>query len=61
MYRALAQDYTVYPGQQFWHALTGDEHFYFDLIKAFKEVALGENCSEIMDSAIKKLAGEIPI
>jgi hypothetical protein len=59
MYKALAKEYLVYPGQKFWHSLTGEENFYSDLIGAFGEVALGENGVALLNATIKNLAKEI--
>ena len=38
-YKKIDEDYPVFVGKDFWHRLTGDSDFYFDLIDAFAEVA----------------------
>ncbi len=38
-YKAVAQDYDIYIGEEFWYRLTGYESFYYDLIDAFSSTA----------------------
>lgn len=49
-------DYPVYTGQEFWHRLTGDEHFYNDLINAIGEVAIESDFAKELDALVTKLA-----
>lgn len=58
-YRKINEDYPVYVGAEFWHRLTGDERFYFDLIDAFAEVAEDMDSSVLIQNTIQKLAEEI--
>jgi len=50
--KILAQDYEVYIGKEFWHRLTGDENFYFDLAAAMAEVAETVNSKELVQETI---------
>ena len=58
-YRAIAREYPVYIGKEFWHRLTGDEGFYKDLIDAFAEVAVDMDSSDLIDSVVASLAQQI--
>lgn len=58
-YKAINKEYPVYVGQEFWHRLTGDKDFYFDLIDAFTQVADKIDASKIVNKTINKLAKEI--
>ena len=58
-YKAIQESYPVICGQEFWHRLTGDEHFYNELINAFAEVADEINCSASLDNVIQTLAREL--
>lgn len=49
-------DYDVIIGQDFWHRLTGDEHFYHELITAIGSVANKVDCSKELESIIQQLA-----
>lgn len=49
-------DYPIYIGQDFWHRLTGDEHFYSDLIHAIGEVAIEADFSKELDEVIDALS-----
>jgi len=49
-------NYPVFAGSNFWIRLTGDKHFYFDLIKAISEVAVESDFSKELESIIEKLA-----
>lgn len=55
-YKKIDENYPVYIGADFWHRLTGEPRFYYDLIDAFVEVADEMNSSDLMDSLIKQLA-----
>lgn len=48
--------YPVFVGKDFWHRLTGEEHFYFDLIKSFAEVASEANFRKELEQVVKELA-----
>lgn len=49
-------DYPVIVGQDFWHRLTGDEDFYFDLIQAITSVAIEADYSAEIDNIILELS-----
>ena len=57
-YKRINEEYPVYVGVEFWHRLTGDPDFYFDLINAFAEVADDLDCSEMISGIISRLADE---
>lgn len=48
--------YSVIVGQDFWHRLTGDENFYFDLIQAIGSIANEANYSQEVKNIILKLS-----
>jgi hypothetical protein len=58
-YKRLNRQYPVYAGEDFWRRLTGDKDFYFDLIKAFGEVAEETSAKELLETTIAKLAENI--
>ncbi|MFW6016759.1 MAG: PmeII family type II restriction endonuclease [bacterium] len=58
-YKVINKTYPVIPGQVFWHRLTGDSEFYFDLINSFGEVAIEADSTELLDDVINKLASNI--
>lgn len=58
-YRTIAREYPVYIGQYFWHRLTGDENFYFDLINAFAEVAAEMDSTDLINNVLESLAQQI--
>ncbi len=58
-YKAIDEDYPVLIGDEFWTRLTGDNHFYEDLINAFAEVADDINAVEMVDETVRKLAENI--
>ncbi len=58
-YRTINKDYPVYIGKDFWHRLTGDENFYYELIRAFGEVAIEMDSSELINGVIEALAEQI--
>lgn len=58
-YKKINEDYPVIVGQEFWYRLTGDPHFYDDLISAFAEVADEMDSSELMKKTIQRLAAYI--
>jgi hypothetical protein len=55
-YKKVNNTYPVIIGQKFWHRLTADENFYFELAEAFAEVAQEINGKEFLESVIQKLA-----
>lgn len=58
-YKKIEQNYPVIVGQDFWHRLTGQENFYFELIDAIGEVALEVDATKVVSETISKLAEEI--
>ena len=58
-YRTIDDDYPVYIGDEFWTRLTGDNHFYEDLINAFGEVAADVNAANMVEETVHKLANNI--
>ena len=57
-YKRITKEYhhDVIIGQDFWHRLTGDENFYYDLIKSLGEVAVEANFKHELDEVIKELS-----
>lgn len=57
-YKRLTKDYDipVLVGRDFWHHLTGDENFYYDLIKAVGSVVSESNFKNELDEVIKQLS-----
>lgn len=49
-------DYEVVVGKDFWHRLTGDENFYYELIAAIGSVAIEADFSCELNEVIKELA-----
>ena len=49
-------DYPLYVGNEFWHRLTGDPHFYSDLIHSIGNVAIESDFSEELEGVIEELA-----
>ena len=49
----------VYVGVGFWHRLTGDSNFYYDLITAFAEVADEMDSTELIQQVLQNLADEL--
>lgn len=58
-YKKIDEDYPVYIGDEFWTRLTGDDHFYEDLINAFAEVAADISASDMVEETVQKLAQNI--
>lgn len=58
-YKRIGEQYPVHIGQDFWHRLTGEKDFYFELINALGEVALEVDASQVVENTIQKLAVEI--
>ncbi len=57
--KELANDYTVFMGQEFWFRMTGDKNFYRDLINSMSEVAEEVDSRAIIEDTISKLADDI--
>ena len=57
--KEIDEDYPVLIGDEFWTRLTGDNHFYEDLINAFAEVADDVNATEMVEETVQKLARNI--
>lgn len=57
-YKRLVSEYSypVIVGKEFWNHLTGDEEFYFDLIKAISSVAIESDFRSELNSIIRELA-----
>lgn len=58
-YRKIGEQFPIHTGQDFWHRLTGEKDFYFELIDAIGEVALEVDASHIVENTIQKLTKEI--
>lgn len=48
--------YPVYVGEEFWYRLTGDNSFYYKLIKALTEVAEEFDSQKLIEDTIQSLA-----
>lgn len=57
-YKRLSKEYDipVYVGKDFWYHLTGEENFYYELIKAVGSVVSETNFRDQLDAIIKQLA-----
>ena len=60
-YKNIDRTCPVYCGAEFWEHLTGDQHFYHSLAKAFGEVVEEDNIdgSHLIKAKIKEIAEEI--
>lgn len=58
-YKAIALEFNIHIGKDFWHRLTGSEDFYFRLIDTFGVVACDIDGTKILNTAITSLAKEI--
>ncbi len=58
-YLRINERYPVIAGAEFWHRLTGQEKFYFELIDAVGEIALEVDGTQKLEATIDKLAEEI--
>lgn len=58
-YKKIGEQFPIHIGQDFWHRLTGEKDFYFDLIDAMGEVALEVDASHVVEKTIQALAVEI--
>jgi hypothetical protein len=58
-YNTINKTHPVYVGQDFWHRITGDENFYFELIESIGNVAKEVDASEKLEEAIVKLTQEV--
>lgn len=57
--KAVAKEYTLYAGKEFWFRFTGDESFYEDMALAMAEVAEEVDVREVIETTINELAEEI--
>ncbi len=57
-YKRLTEQYhvPVFAGENFWHRLTGDSQFYFDLIKIIGEVAIESDFKDDLEDVINSLS-----
>lgn len=57
-YKRITKQYhfPVHVGQSFWHRLTGDEGFYFDMIRAIAEVSQEANFRDEFEAIVASLA-----
>lgn len=58
-YNDIEKQYPVIVGADFWHRLTGDPNFYYELIDAFAEVAEEIDCAETVEAVIENIARQI--
>ena len=58
-YKKLNERYEIFVGNEFWKRLTGDDSFYFDLIKSFSKVADNINGRSHLHKTVEKLAEDI--
>ena len=58
-YKRINEEYPVYVGAEFWHRLTGDSNFYYDLINAFAGVADEMDSTELIQQVLQNLANEL--
>lgn len=58
-YKRINEEYPVYVGEKFWHRLTGDAGFYFDLINAFAEVADEMDSTELIQQILEILTNKL--
>jgi hypothetical protein len=58
-YQRIDKQYPVWVGIEFWHRLTGQKKFYFELIDAIGEVALEVDGRKSLENTISKLEKEI--
>lgn len=58
-YHQINENYVVLAGKDFWHHLTGDEHFYQKLSDAIGDIANEFDGSELLDDTIDKLTQQI--
>lgn len=49
-------NYPVHVGQDFWHRLTGDKEFYFELVKALASIAKDSDGTDLLEKTIKSLS-----
>lgn len=58
-YRKINEKYPVIIGKDFWYHLTGKDDFYFDLVDAVGEVALGVDGTKVLQETIETLSADI--
>ena len=59
MYKTINKEHPVYAGREFWHRLTGDADFYYNLIDEISQAANDINGKAFLDGIIADLAAEI--
>jgi hypothetical protein len=57
--KAVAKEYPLYAGKEFWFRFTGDEDFYEDLAVSMADVAEEVDVREVIEQTIDALAQEI--
>jgi len=62
-YKRITRQYyhPVIVGKDFWHRLTGDEDFYYDLIKSIGQVAIEADFADELNVIIEQLASNLEI
>jgi len=58
-YQKINKDFPVIIGEDFWHRITGNERFYYNLIDAFGEIAFEVDGRGILEKTIATLELEI--
>jgi len=58
-YKKISEKYPVIIGKDFWYKLTGNKHFYFDLINVFGKVAVEFDGTKVLEETILVLSKEI--
>ncbi len=60
-YKNINKEFPVLVGKEFWHRLTGQENFYFELTNSIGEVALEIDGTHVLQETISALAEEIRV
>lgn len=60
-YKNINKEFPVIVGKEFWHRLTGQENFYFELTNSIGEVALEIDGTHVLQETISALAEEIRV
>ncbi|MCB0453127.1 MAG: restriction endonuclease [Aequorivita sp.] len=58
-YKNVNKEFPVIVGKEFWHRLTGQDNFYFELTNSIGEVALEIDGTQVLKETISALAEEI--
>jgi hypothetical protein len=58
-YQKIDKQFPVIIGEDFWHRLTGNQRFYYNLIDAFGEIAIEVDGRGILEETIVSLESEI--